>query len=96
MWNVIIWMVIDRMKDFKFKVEKVDTLPDKTYTKGSKFDHIIKSFIESKHEQVKLTVPEFEGKASYLANRINQRNEVLKTDVVAIAINGNVYLAYID
>ena len=81
-------------KDFKFKIEKVDTLPDKTYVKGSKFDAIIKAFVNSKERQVKIMVPEFDGKASYLANRINQRNNLVNGNIVAQAINGVVYLKY--
>jgi hypothetical protein len=79
-------------KEFKFKVEKVDTFPEKSYIKSSKFDAIIKGFLDAKTDKAKVSVPELEGKASYLTNRINQRIELLKVDVVARAINGVVYL----
>lgn len=81
------------VKEFKFKAEKVDTLPESNRVKGSRFDIVLDAVIKANAFPVKLSVPEFEDKASYLANRLNQRIEKRKLAIVAQAINGSVYIA---
>ena len=80
------------MKVLSFNLLPVTKKPSRRFRKGSKYDPIIDSFLESEHEIVSATVP---GKdANYvriqLKKRIDSRD--LKKQIEVSVVNNIIYL----
>ena len=81
------------MSEVKFDLQPVNKKPSRKYRKGSKYDPILDSFMESDHKLVKVDV---EGKdANYLRTQLNKRIEARDiTDKVKVSVVNNV--AYLE
>lgn len=62
-----------RMSEVKFDLKPVEKKPSRRFRKGSKYDPILDSFLESEHALVSVEVPG--KKASYVKSQLNQRIE---------------------
>jgi isocitrate dehydrogenase kinase/phosphatase len=62
--------------DVPFEFEPVKKVPQRKYRKGSKYDTILESFMESDHSLVKVEVPDKD--ANYIRTQLNKRLEALK------------------
>ena len=80
------------MSEVKFDLQPVNKKPSRKYRKGSKYDPILDSFMESDHTLVKVDV---EGKdANYLRTQLNKRIEArdITTNVKVSVVNNVAYL----
>lgn len=80
------------MSDVKFDLEPVEKKPSRKYRKGSKYDPIIDSFLESEHDLVKVEVS---GKdANYLRTQLKKRIDArdLQSNVEVSVVNNIAYL----
>ena len=80
------------MSDVKFDLKPVTRKPSRKYRKGSKYDPIIDSFMESEHELVKVEVPEKD--ANYLRTQLKKRIDArdLQSSVEVSVVNNIAYL----
>jgi len=80
------------MSDVKFDLKPVTKKPSRKYRKGSKYDPIIDSFMESEHELVKVEVPEKD--ANYLRTQLKKRIDArdLQNKVEVSVVNNIAYL----
>ena len=80
------------MSDVKFDLKPVSKKPSRKYRKGSKYDPIIDSFMESEHELVKVEVPEKD--ANYLRTQLKKRIDArdLQSKVEVSVVNNIAYL----
>ena len=80
------------MSDVKFDLKPVSKKPSRKYRKGSKYDPIIDSFMESEHELVKAEVPEKD--ANYLRTQLKKRIDArdLQSKVEVSVVNNIAYL----
>ena len=80
------------MSDVKFDLEPVEKKPSRKYRKGSKYDPIIDSFLESEHDLVKVEVS---GKdANYLRTQLKKRIDArdLQSKIEVSVVNNIAYL----
>lgn len=81
------------MNEVKFDLKPVTKKPSRKYRKGSKYDPILNSFLESEHELVKVEVRNKE--ANYLSTQLNKRIEARDIeDKVKVSVVNNV--AYLE
>lgn len=81
------------MNEVKFDLKPVAKKPSRKYRKGSKYDPILDSFLESEHELVKVEVRNKD--ANYLRTQLNKRIEVRDIeDKVKVSVVNNV--AYLE
>jgi len=80
------------MSDVKFDLKPVSKKPSRKYRKGSKYDPIIDSFMESEHELVKVEVPDKD--ANYLRTQLKKRIDArdLQNKVEVSVVNNIAYL----
>ena len=80
------------MSEVKFDLKPVQKKPSRKYRKGSKYDPIIDSFIESEHDLVKVEVPDKD--ANYLRTQLKKRIDArdLQSDVEVSVVNNIAYL----
>lgn len=80
------------MSDVKFDLKPVTKKPSRKYRKGSKYDPIIDSFMDSEHELVKVEVPEKD--ANYLRTQLKKRIDArdLQDKVEVSVVNNIAYL----
>ena len=80
------------MSDVKFDLKPVSKKPSRKYRKGSKYDPIIDSFMESQHELVKVEVPEKD--ANYLRTQLKKRIDAreLQNKIEVSVVNNIAYL----
>lgn len=80
------------MSEVKFNLKPVESKPSRQYRKGSKYDPILDSFMESEHDLVKVEVPDKD--ANYLRTQLNKRIEarVLEDKVKVSVVNNVAYL----
>ncbi len=80
------------MSDVKFDLKPVEKKPSRKYRKGSKYDPIIDSFIESEHDLVKVEVPDKD--ANYLRTQLKKRIDArdLQSEVEVSVVNNIAYL----
>ena len=80
------------MSEVKFDLMPVQKKPSRKYRKGSKYDPIIDSFLESNHDLVKVEVP---GKdANYLRTQLKKRIDArdLQDKTEVSVVNNIAYL----
>ena len=80
------------MSDVKFDLKPVEKKPSRKYRKGSKYDPIIDSFLESEHDLVKVEVS---GKdANYLRTQLKKRIDArdLQSKMEVSVVNNIAYL----
>ena len=80
------------MSDVKFDLSPVEKKPSRKYRKGSKYDPIIDSFLDSEHNLVTVGV---EGKdANYLRTQLKKRIDArdLQDRVEVSVVNNKAYL----
>jgi hypothetical protein len=68
----------------KFELQPVDEKPSRTYAKGSKYDPIIDSFIESKHKLVEVVVKDKD--ANYLRTQLNKRIDARELTTIKVSV----------
>jgi hypothetical protein len=80
------------LSDVKFDLKPVEKKPSRKYRKGSKYDPIIDSFMESEHDLVKVEVPDKD--ANYLRTQLKKRIDArdLQSDVEVSVVNNIAYL----
>jgi hypothetical protein len=82
------------MSDIRFSIQPVEEKPDRKkspYRTGSKYDPIIKAFLESKHDLVKVEGTGVE--ANYLSGQLKKIITVKEIDSVQVSVrNKEVYL----
>ena len=80
------------MTEVKFDLKPVDEKPSRRYRKGSKYDPVVDTFMESDETLVTVDV---EGKdANYLRTQLNKRIEARKLTGVKVSVVNNV--AYLE
>jgi len=80
------------MTEVKFDFKPVDEKPSRRYRKGSKYDPVVDTFMESDETLVTVDV---EGKdANYLRTQLNKRIEAKKLTGVKVSVVNNV--AYLE
>ncbi len=80
------------MSEVKFDLKPVEKKPSRKYRKGSKYDPIIDSFLEDKHDLVKVEVA---GKdANYLRTQLKKRIDArdLQSKIEVSVVNNIAYL----
>jgi len=80
------------MSDVSFDLSPVEEKPSRKYRKGSKYDPIIDSFLESEHN---LVTAEVKGKdANYLRTQLKKRIDArnLARQIEVSVVNNQVYL----
>jgi hypothetical protein len=80
------------LSDVKFDLKPVEKKPSRKYRKGSKYDPIIDSFMESEHDLVKVEVPDKD--ANYLRTQLKKRIDArdLQSEVEVSVVNNIAYL----
>ena len=80
------------MSDVKFDLKPVEKKPSRKYRKGSKYDPIIDSFLESEHNLVKVEVADKD--ANYLRTQLKKRIDArdLQSNVEVSVVNNIAYL----
>lgn len=80
------------MSDVKFDLKPVEKKPSRKYRKGSKYDPIIDSFQESKHNLVKVEVADKD--ANYLRTQLKKRIDArdLQSKIEVSVVNNIAYL----
>ena len=80
------------MSKVKYNLEALDKKPTRKYRKGSKYDPILDSFLESAHKLVKVEVENKD--ANYLRTQLNKRIEArdLQAKVKVSVVNNIAYL----
>jgi hypothetical protein len=80
------------MNEVKFDLKPVTKKPSRKYRKGSKYDPILDSFLESEHELVKVEVRNKD--ANYLRTQLNKRIEArdIENKVKVSVVNNVAYL----
>jgi len=80
------------LSDVKFDLKPVEKKPSRKYRKGSKYDPIIDSFMESEHDLVKVEVPDKD--ANYLRTQLKKRIYArdLQSEVEVSVVNNIAYL----
>ena len=80
------------MSEVKYNLEAVDKKPTRKYRKGSKYDPILDSFLESAHKLVKVEVENKD--ANYLRTQLNKRIEArdLQAKIKVSVVNNIAYL----
>lgn len=80
------------MSDINFDLAPVEEKPSKKYRKGSKYDPIIDTFLESEHDLVEVKA---EGKdVHYLRNQLKKRIDArdLRDKIEVSVVNNVAYL----
>jgi hypothetical protein len=80
------------LSEVKFDLKPVEKKPSRKYRKGSKYDPIIDSFLEGKHDLVKVGVA---GKdANYLRTQLKKRIDArdLQSKIEVSVVNNIAYL----
>lgn len=80
------------MSDVKFDLKPVEKKPSRKYRKGSKYDPIIDSFLESEHDLVKVEVADKD--ANYLRTQLKKRIDArdLQSEIEVSVVNNIAYL----
>jgi len=80
------------LSEVKFDLKPVTKKPSRKYRKGSKYDPILDSFMESKHTLVKVEVEDKD--ANYLRTQLNKRIEAreIANKVKVSVVNNIAYL----
>ena len=80
------------MSDVKFDLKPVEKKPSRKYRKGSKYDPIIDSFLESEHDLVKVEVTDKD--ANYLRTQLKKRIDArdLQSEIEVSVVNNIAYL----
>ena len=80
------------MSDVKFDLKPVEKKPSRKYRKGSKYDPIIDSFLESEHDLVKVEVADKD--ANYLRTQLKKRIDArdLQSKIEVSVVNNIAYL----
>ena len=80
------------MSEVKFDLKPVKKKPSRKYRKGSKYDPIVDSFLESEHTLVKVEVENKD--ANYLRTQLNKRIEAreLQDNIKVSVVNNVAYL----
>lgn len=80
------------MSDVKFDLKPVEKKPSRKYRKGSKYDPIIDSFLESEHNLVKVEVADKD--ANYLRTQLKKRIDArdLQSNIEVSVVNNIAYL----
>ena len=80
------------MSDVKFDLKPVEKKPSRKYRKGSKYDPIIDSFLESEHDLVKVEVADKD--ANYLRTQLKKRIDArdLQSNIEVSVVNNIAYL----
>ena len=80
------------MSEVKFDLKPVSKKPSRRYRKGSKYDPILDSFLESDHNLVTVDVESKD--ANYLRTQLNKRIEArnLANEVKVSVVNNVAYL----
>jgi len=80
------------LSDVKFDLKPVEKKPSRKYRKGSKYDPIIDSFMESEHDLVKVEVSDKD--ANYLRTQLKKRIDArdLQSEVEVSVVNNIAYL----
>jgi len=80
------------LSDVKFDLKPVEKKPSRKYRKGSKYDPIIDSFVESEHDLVKVEVPDKD--ANYLRTQLKKRIDArdLQSEIEVSVVNNIAYL----
>ncbi|MCW4050095.1 MAG: hypothetical protein NWE89_10215 [Candidatus Bathyarchaeota archaeon] len=80
------------MSDVKFDLKPVTRKPSRKYRKGSKYDPILDSFLESEYDLVKVEVPEKD--ANYLRTQLKKRIDArdLQDKIEVSVVNNIAYL----
>ncbi|MCK4702001.1 hypothetical protein KAT55_01450 [Candidatus Bathyarchaeota archaeon] len=80
------------MSDVKFDLKPVEKKPSRKYRKGSKYDPIIDSFLESEHNLVKVEVADKD--ANYLRTQLKKRIDArdLQSKIEVSVVNNIAYL----
>jgi len=80
------------LSDVKFDLKPVEKKPSRKYRKGSKYDPIIDSFLESEHNLVKVEVADKD--ANYLRTQLKKRIDArdLQSNIEVSVVNNIAYL----
>lgn len=80
------------MSEVKFDLKPVKKKPSRKYRKGSKYDPIVDSFLESEYPLVKVEVESKD--ANYLRTQLNKRIEAreLQDNIKVSVVNNVAYL----
>lgn len=79
-----------KIESLSFKLINTEEMPQRHYRKGSKFDPILRAFIEGGKPLQKLEV---EGKtANYMRTQLKKRIDAEKLKVTVSVVNDAVYL----
>jgi len=80
------------LSDVKFDLKPVEKKPSRKYRKGSKYDPIIDSFLESEHDLVKVEVADKD--ANYLRTQLKKRIDAreLQSKIEVSVVNNIAYL----
>jgi hypothetical protein len=80
------------LSDVKFDLKPVEKKPSRKYRKGSKYDPIIDSFLESEHNLVKVEVADKD--ANYLRTQLKKRIDArdLQSKIEVSVVNNIAYL----
>lgn len=80
------------MSDVKFELKPVSKKPSRKYRKGSKYDPIIDSFLESEYPLVKVEVPDKD--ANYLRTQLKKRIDArdMNSKIEVSVVNNIAYL----
>jgi hypothetical protein len=80
------------LSEVKFDLKPVKKKPSRKYRKGSKYDPIVDSFLESEHTLVKVEVENKD--ANYLRTQLNKRIEAreLQDNIKVSVVNNVAYL----
>jgi hypothetical protein len=80
------------LSDVKFDLKPVEKKPSRKYRKGSKYDPIIDSFLESEHDLVKVEVADKD--ANYLRTQLKKRIDArdLQSEIEVSVVNNIAYL----
>jgi hypothetical protein len=77
------------LSEVKFDLKPVKRKPTRKYRKGSKYDPILDTFLQSEHELVKVEVP---GKdANYLRTQLKKRIDARElNDRIEVSVVNNI------
>jgi len=79
------------MSEINFSLNPETSKPTRKYRKGSKYDPILKEFLKSPHELVKVEVPDKD--ANYIRTQLKKRLDAQgRTDIKISVVNDICYL----